>query len=272
MRHLLHVSAVAIACLVLAPVAAADIRRGLDRDMGVRFTLNGATLKATIVGPTVQQRLFGERIDAICATSHRPGPSLRKVVATATWPDGARSMRFEFTRDISRRARWCLLERDGGSDVAAAEFPRSEPSRLVAKGRSPGGQWWRLAAWRGPHGAPCRLTRFSNSSGKVCSRPRVALSVSLDVPSCPGDKFVSGLASRRAAAVRVRLGSGKLVESTVYDAPSGSGLRQHPFMAALAGTPPVRSVTAVDSAGRRIARWVPPRPISRLRCGSGGNG
>ena len=272
MRHLLHVSAVAIACVVLAPAAAADIRRGLDRDMGVRFTLNGATLKATIVGPTVQQRLFGERIDAICATSRRPGPSLRKVVANATWPDGARSMRFEFTRDISHRARWCLLERDGGSDVAAADFPRPEPSRLVAKGRSPGGQWWRLAAWRGPHGAPCRLTRFSNSSGKVCSRPRVALSVSLDVPSCPGDKFVSGLASRRTAAVRVRLGSGKLVESTVYEAPSGSGLRQHPFMAALTGTPPVRSVTAVDSAGRRIARWVPPRPISRLRCGSGGNG
>ena len=270
-RRLLPVSAVAVTCLVLASVGTADIRRGVDRDSGVRFTLNGATLRATIVGPNVAQQLFGKRIDAICATGPSPAPAVRHVVATKTWPDGERSVRFEFTRDISRRARWCLLE-DDASDVAMARFPRREPSRLVAKGRSPGGQWWRLAAWRDTDGAPCWLTRFSNASGRTCSRPRVALSVSLDVPKCPGDKFVAGLADPRTAAVRVRLGSGRLVESTVYDPPPGSGLRHHPFMAALSGTPHVRNVTVVDAAGERIARWVPPRPIRRLRCGSGGSG
>jgi hypothetical protein len=270
-RRLLPVSAVATACLVLASAGAADIRRAVDRDRGVRFTLNGATLKATIVGPNVQRLVFGKRIDAICATRRRPGPGLEKVIAAAIWPDGARSVRFEFERDISPRARWCLLE-DGGSDVAGVDFPRPERSRLVAKGRSPGGQWWRLAAWRGADGAACRLTRFSGASARTCSGRRVALSVSVDVPKCRGDKFVSGLAAPRAAAVRVRLGSGRLVESMVYDPPTGSRLRHRPFMAAIRGTPEVRNVTVVDAEGERIARWVPPRPISRLRCGSAGSG
>jgi hypothetical protein len=258
-------------CLLLVSSSGADVRRGFDPDSGIRFTLNGATLKATIMRAEAQERVFGKRLDAICTTSWRPGPNRRAVTASALWPEGARSARFVFERDISEAARGCLLE-DGGADVAGVDFPASAGPSFVAKGLSPHGQWWRLATWRDRAGAPCYLVRFQRARARTCSAPGVLLSLVLEVPRCPGDKFVAGIAAPRTSGVTVRLVNGRTVSAAVYAPPEGSGVRQRPFLVALSGAPRVRSVTAVDAAGRRVARHSLPRPLRRLRCGSAGAG
>jgi hypothetical protein len=43
------------------------------------------------------------------------------VKRTRVWPQGRRRLRFGFRRNISRRAKWCLVERRG-NDVAAVSF------------------------------------------------------------------------------------------------------------------------------------------------------
>jgi hypothetical protein len=258
-------------CFLFVASSSADVRRGFDPDSGIRFTLNGDTLKATIMRAEAQERVFGKRIDAACATTWRPGPNRRAVMASAVWPEGARSARFVFERDISKTARGCLLE-DGGADVAGVDFPASARPSFVAKGRSPHGQWWRLAAWRDRRGAPCYLVRFQHARARTCSSPGAILSLVLEVPRCPGDRFVAGIAAPRTSKVTVRLMNGRRVGAAIYEPPEGSGVKQRPFLVALSGAPRVRSVTAVDAAGRRVARHSLPRPLRQLRCGSVGVG
>jgi hypothetical protein len=83
--------------LLMFPLAAADVHRGVDRDHGVRFKLDGRVLTADAFTKAARRAVFGKRIDAICVTA------------------------FTFRRDISAHVKWCLLE-DGGRDVAAVDF------------------------------------------------------------------------------------------------------------------------------------------------------
>jgi hypothetical protein len=69
----------------------------LDREAGVRLTLEGKELTGTIVAqpnrsrsPTIERELFGERVRMACGTSFRDSRGI-VVTEAGRWPDGARS-------------------------------------------------------------------------------------------------------------------------------------------------------------------------------------
>lgn len=110
--------------LVAAPAAGATTRRGTDREAGVRFTLDGRVLTARLLprAPTrVRRQLFGKRIRAVCGTDFAFARGV-KVRRTRLWPRGRRRIRYRFGRNVSRRAKWCLVEHPRGGDVAFASF------------------------------------------------------------------------------------------------------------------------------------------------------
>jgi hypothetical protein len=106
--------------LLMFPLAAADVHRGVDRDHGVRFKLDGRVLTADAFTKAARRAVFGKRIDAICVTAFRTDRG-RRVRTVRIWPEGRRRIAFTFRRDISAHVKWCLLE-DGGRDVAAVDF------------------------------------------------------------------------------------------------------------------------------------------------------
>ena len=114
--------AVCVALLILPATAAAEVRRGVDPDRGVRFTLDSRTLTVKPLTRSARRAVYGARIDAICVTAWRPGRGT-KVRAVRDWPEGRRRVRFTFRRDVSSEVKWCLIE-DGGADVAAVDFVR----------------------------------------------------------------------------------------------------------------------------------------------------
>lgn len=263
MRLLLVVLvAVATVCLIGPPAAAADVRGELDRRAGVRLTLAGRVLTAEIVRqpnvirePETTKELFGRRIRGACGASFdRRHP--RFVHRQRVWPRDALGLRFEFARDISRSVRWCLIEEADGGDIAFVSFVAAEPARFVAKGRSPGGQWWRLAAWRGEQVEPCVHARFADDSFSQCLHDEAdreaGLAVVVQVPSCPGDTFVYGAASRSAISIELELFDGTTFNAELYRRPRGSRVRARYFMAALPGLAEVREVSARDGAGRTL--------------------
>jgi hypothetical protein len=104
------------------------IRTATDRDDEVRFRLDGRTLTATIAHqpnvvrtPTIEEDLFGKRVRASCGTLHggRGGTVVSRI---RRWPDGETSLDYRFRRDISARAKWCLLEDREGGDIAVVRF------------------------------------------------------------------------------------------------------------------------------------------------------
>jgi len=121
--------AYAIIALVLVALAAASsaeaaTRRATDREARVRFTLDGRVLTARLLrgAPArVRRQLFGRTIKAVCGTNFNFDRGI-KVRHTRRWPRGRRAVRYRFRRDISRRAKWCLLEHPRGGDVAYANF------------------------------------------------------------------------------------------------------------------------------------------------------
>jgi hypothetical protein len=106
--------------------AAADVHRGVDRDRGVRFKLDGKMLTVRPLTKASRRAVYGRRIDAICSTAFRPAHG-RKVRAVRDWPEGRRRLSFAFKRDVSARVKWCLIE-DGGEDVAGVDF--APPPRM----------------------------------------------------------------------------------------------------------------------------------------------
>jgi hypothetical protein len=119
------------ACLIVSvlastPAAGAATRRATDWDARVRFTLEGRLLTVRVLprAPrSVGRELFGKRIRAVCGTRF-PFTARGKVKRTRLWPDGRRRLRYRFRRDISRRAKWCLVEHPRGGDVAVVIFAR----------------------------------------------------------------------------------------------------------------------------------------------------
>jgi hypothetical protein len=120
--------------------AAADTLSAVDPDPGVRLTLDGATLTATLTpnaqSPAARGELFGRRVTAVCARGY--AGRFQSVVTELTWPASAGAVSFRFRRDLSRRALWCLLEAPDGGDIAFARFPpRLAIRTTVRRGRQP---------------------------------------------------------------------------------------------------------------------------------------
>jgi hypothetical protein len=120
-----------VACLVPATFAgsagAVPSPVRLDRAHGVRFSLTGSLLTVRLVPqpnrtpPDARRQLWGKRIDAICSPTFSPRRAHRVVRAVRLWPRGQMELTYRFERDISHRAKWCLLE-DDGLDVAGVDF------------------------------------------------------------------------------------------------------------------------------------------------------
>ena len=106
-----------VACLATAAVAisatASPAPVQVDRSHGVRFDLDGAVLTVALVTPETRPQVWGKRIRAVCS------PTVRAV---QLWPHGQPQLSYTFERDISDRAKWCLLEDEGGRDLAALDF------------------------------------------------------------------------------------------------------------------------------------------------------
>ncbi len=121
---------VSILSLVTAApaVAAASVSR-LDESNGVRFTLNGSRLTLRLAPqqgsspPDVRRNVWGKRVQAICSAtfSQRRAGRIAES-AELVWPHGNKTLRLRLDRDVSRQVRWCLLEGDGGGDVASVTF------------------------------------------------------------------------------------------------------------------------------------------------------
>jgi hypothetical protein len=222
----------------------------------MRLTLKGRVLTATIVRPRARQEVFGERVVAVCSPLFMPRRR-DVVIERAVWQDGARRTRFRFGRDISGLAKWCLLEHRGGEDVAFASFIRSERPRFVTKGRGPGGDWWRLAGWRGRLAEPCLLVRSRRWRARPCfeqfaDRP-VTLAVEQLAP-CEQDTVVFGVVSTAASVVRLTTADGATADATLYDRPPGSRLRARYFVAVFAEGTEVTDVESFGADGRSLRR------------------
>jgi hypothetical protein len=254
-----------VLALILPTAAAAAVKTGVDRHAGMRLTLDGRVLTAEIVStprvhrtPTTEQRLYGKRVDAICATNLLH-PRRGAVVRTRVWPVGARRLSLRFVRDISRRAKWCLIEHHG-VDVAAVTYIRPEPIKFVGKGRGPSGAWWRLGAGAGLLGEPCTMLRDAHGFLRWCFKPLAKGRVSLRVEEwvgCSRDRYFVGVVSPAAATVRLVLADGTRVDARLFDRPRGSRLKARHFITVLPENSAARSVEALDAEGAvRAARRV----------------
>ena len=129
MRAFIVLVAACVVVSVLAsapPVAGAATRRATDWDARVRFTLDGRLLTVRVLPRAprrVRRELFDTRIRAVCGTRF-PFTARGKVTRTRLWPAGRHRLRYRFRRDISRRAKWCLVEHPRGGDVAVVIFTR----------------------------------------------------------------------------------------------------------------------------------------------------
>jgi hypothetical protein len=88
MRRPIALGCALICALALAAHGFADRRTGVDTDAGIRFTLDGSSLKAAVIpGETaerVRKKLFGNLIDATCSTTYAPRPTAAGDYTTAT--------------------------------------------------------------------------------------------------------------------------------------------------------------------------------------------
>jgi hypothetical protein len=108
--------------------ADAATKTATDRFHGVRFRLSGDRLTVSVVpqrdrqSPDVRRELWGKRVEAVCATTFGYRRLRRSSVReTRRWPPGRMTLTYRFGRDVSRLAKWCLLEVNAG-DIAAVNF------------------------------------------------------------------------------------------------------------------------------------------------------
>ena len=102
----------------------AATRRATDSEARIRFTLDDRLLTVRVL-PTaprkVRRQLYGKRIRAVCGTDFNFAEGV-KVRHTRLWRRGRARLRYRFRRNISRRAKWCLIEHPRGGDVAFVTF------------------------------------------------------------------------------------------------------------------------------------------------------
>lgn len=282
MRLAAYLLLAALTITAVASPADAAVRTKLNRGDGVRFTLDRKQLSLRIVDsprhvrrPTIRSELFGKRLVIACGSSFRSSRG-KTVSKKVHWPDGALSVSYRFKRDVSRRAKWCLIEEATGKyrgvDVAFVSFLRSEQRRLLATGRGPSGGWWRLSAWRNAQLEPCLALWSTDDHIGTCfaddAEVEAKLSVTILDSSCPGDTFVLGATARAATAVTVTSRDGTKSTATLYPRPRGSRVLAQYFLAVLPGAAAVRHVEAHDAAGRLIGRDRQPALRLSGACGA----
>jgi hypothetical protein len=254
-----------LACLGASEAGAAE-RVASDRQAEVRFALDGRALTLTVVDrlrfdqhPKTVETLSGSRVKVICGTTfYKPTPH-NYVLRRVRWPAGATSMTVQFRRDISARAKWCLVEpaRSGG-DIASVSFHAAEPGRRLTTGRLPDGRPWRLAAWRGEMLEPCLSLRTKGEIGGICfpdlAETDAGVEAYFTYQRCSGPTFVLGASARAAVRVVVKTKAGETVDAQLRSRPRGSRVRAQYFFAILDGVALVASVTSYDADGRMLAR------------------
>lgn len=232
----------------------------------MRLTLDGRTLTADLVHtprfhrfPPTETLVYGKRVAGACGTTFRHTRN-GLVFMRRVWPVEARSVSFGFSRDISRRVKWCLVNGEDGADVAFVSFVDPEPVRLVAKGRAPSREWWRLSGQRGEKLQPCLSLRTGadpqGSSGR-CFDGLAEREATLAVDAFregAGTSYVVGVVARAATAVRVRLGDGTVQQASIYERPRGSRVRASYFVLPLPRGSEVAGARAVAADGRTIHR------------------
>jgi hypothetical protein len=134
------VLAALVGLALAASPAAAETRSAVDRSQGLHFRLDGDVLLVSLAPqpnrepPDARGELWGKRIRGGCSSRYLSrNPRRHAVHAARLWPHGAHQVAFFFDRDISRSAKWCLVEdAEGGADVAFAEL-QSPPGRLLVQ-------------------------------------------------------------------------------------------------------------------------------------------
>lgn len=121
-----------VCCAALAGVgltagAAADRQKGVDKRTGFAFVLKGKALTVRIRpgagADQARSEVYGKTIDALCTTSYGFSPAAKVVRRAKTWPNGQDAVTYVFQRDISRKAKACLIEHEA-ADVADVAFSR----------------------------------------------------------------------------------------------------------------------------------------------------
>ncbi|HYI80841.1 MAG TPA: hypothetical protein VEW67_08275 [Thermoleophilaceae bacterium] len=269
---------VSLTCALVPPIAGGATWTKLDRGNELRFKLKGSELTLTIVErrnfiriPTTRSELFGKRLWVGCGTSFRAVNRDTVVGALVRWPRGAESISVPLDRDISRRAKWCLVESRGefaGGDLAFVSFRKAEPGRRLTSGRLLDGTPWSLVAWRGNKLQPCvqlRLEglRLGDLNSTSCfddeAETEAGIEATFDVPTCRGGTVVLGAAARSAARVDIHVVGGQVVPATLWPRPRGSRVRAQYFTALLDGPSQgepadIEAVAAYDARGALIAR------------------
>ncbi|HEX8855998.1 MAG TPA: hypothetical protein VF752_10395 [Thermoleophilaceae bacterium] len=133
--------AVVASALIAASTTFAADRSGRDRETGVAFRLSGRYLavqaerRSPRFGPvgTPTPPLAHKVWRAACGVSTDDPSAVASAVRR--WPRGRHVLRFHLNRDVSKHARWCLIEsRHDGADYAVANMRRSRAPRARAIG------------------------------------------------------------------------------------------------------------------------------------------
>ena len=105
--------------------------------MGFAFELDGRSLAVRVqpgqTADRARRLVFGNGVAAICTSTYDFQPRSR-VVQRMTWPIGQDELTLTFSRDISRTVKRCLLESDGGADIADVGFG-PPPAKLLVQTR-----------------------------------------------------------------------------------------------------------------------------------------
>ena len=123
-RLALLLTCVLASLLSSVPAAGAATRRATDQEADIRFTLDDRILTVRVLpraSRRVRRQLYGRRIRAVCGTSFAFNSGVQ-VKRTRLWPSGRSRLRYRLRRNISPRAKWCLLEHPRGGDVAYVSF------------------------------------------------------------------------------------------------------------------------------------------------------
>jgi hypothetical protein len=166
---------------------------------------------------------------------------------------------FTLSRDLSRSAKWCVIEQRGDSgDVASVSFHRAEPRRLLTRGRFADGSGWRLFAWRGEMLEPCLSLRMRDGASGICLADVAETGEGMEgyfmVTQCAGPTFLLGAVSRSAVRVEARMSDGEIVEPELLKRPAESRVRAQYFLATIKDPLRLKSVIAYGAAGEVVAR------------------
>jgi hypothetical protein len=124
-----------VATAVTADPAAAASRKASDGLAGLRFSLDGKRLTLELTGKQqAAKRLRGRRIRVSCATAAAVKPNSKLVArGSGVWGRTARTRSFTLSRDVSAKAKWCLVQTSDSIisyvDLALGHNPRESTTK-----------------------------------------------------------------------------------------------------------------------------------------------